>query len=328
VAAAAQVAAQQTQPAPSLTPAPVLPSRRSAAGGYWAALAGLLCLAALLPLPSRADYPALRALYEAQRQQLAHSAFHEPINLVSKLSDNYAQGEIYAVVATPFARLRTVFQTPADWCQLAILHVNIKACTYRDDTQPQLHFYVGRKEYETPDQAFSLDYRFKTESATPDHLAISLTAPDGPFGTGNYHILLEIIPLDAGHSFLHFDYSYNYNWVARLALDTYLATLGRDKVGFTVMGHDTQHQPVYIKGIQGIVERNAMRYFFAIQAMVKTIDTPPAERLTARFNTWYDLIQRYPRQLVEYTREEYLANKAQEYLNQQALQAGEKTAAD
>lgn len=323
MATPAQVAAQQTQPAPivTLVAAISVPRIQRRVGCLRRLLVAALALLALpVCAPSLADAQALRDLYAAQREKLAHNAFQAPINLVSEVTDNLARGEVYAVMTTPFATLRRIMSDPADWCELVILHVNVKACTYSAEPDVQLRFYIGHKEYETPDQAFALQYRFHIMQTTPEELSVTLFALEGPFGTSGYHMKLEAIPLDAGHSFLHFSYDYNYNWVSRLALEAYLATLGRNKVGFTVTGRDDKQDPIHIKGIQGIVERNSMRYFLAIQATLDSVNSSPQENMKARFKRWYELIQRYPRQLVDYTREEYLERKQKELANQRELQ--------
>jgi hypothetical protein len=52
-----------------------------------------------------------------------------------------------------------------------------------------------------------------------------------------------------------------------IAMKTYLATLGSSKVGFTVTRRQSNGQPEYIRGMRGLVERNAMRYYLAIDAL-------------------------------------------------------------
>ncbi|MDT4876423.1 hypothetical protein FQZ97_1118590 [compost metagenome] len=93
-----------------------------------------------------------------------------------------------------------------------------------------------------------------------------LEAEDGPLGTRRYRIKLEAVALDERRSFLHLSYSYAYGLAARLATQAYLATLGRNKVGFSIVAHDAEGQPVYIGGMRGVIERNTMRYYLAIEA--------------------------------------------------------------
>lgn len=287
-------------------------------------IACLALLATCFSAPLSADAQALRESYAAQRELLERNAFQAPINLTAQVTEDLAQGEVYAVMATPFDTLRAVLTKPDDWCRMIILHVNVKTCTYSAGTDTQLRLYVGHKEYEAPDQAYELQYRFRVTKSTPEELTVTLSAPEGPLGTRNYRMELEAVPLDAGRSFLHFSYTYNYNWLSRTALDVYLATLGRDKVGFSVTGRDENEQPIYIRGIQGIIERNSMRYFLAIQATLDSATTSAKDNMETRFRRWYELIQRYPRQLVEFTREEYLERKRLEYENQTQLQEPSK----
>ncbi len=115
-------------------------------------------------------------------------------------------------------------------------------------------------------------------------------------------------------------YAFGYGTLGRLALRAYLATLGSDKVGFTVTDRDAQGQPVYVGGVRGIVERNAVRYTFAVQAFLETRALPPAERFEASLERWFELTERFPRQLHEVERADYLADKRRERENQHALQ--------
>ena len=73
-----------------------------------------------------------------------------------------------------------------------------------------------------------------------------LNAKDGPLGTSDYRIQLEAIALPNAKTFLHLTYSYGFNFAGRLAMQTYLATLGRDKVGFTPTGKANAGQGGYV----------------------------------------------------------------------------------
>ena len=55
----------------------------------------------------------------------------------------------------------------------------------------------------------------------------------------------------------------------------YLATIGRDKVGFSIVGSRADGQPVYVHGTRGVIERNTMRYYVAIEAYLSTMALPP-----------------------------------------------------
>ena len=261
---------------------------------------------AIPPSPLLAKYPQLK-------DQLAHSLFGSPILLNSKTGNTYAQGEVYAVLDAPFAAIEETLSQPAQWCELAILHVNIKTCTYHGD---QLRFFVGRKHYQTPFQAYPLQYQFTKQPSDNHQLNIKLTAPEGPFNTSDYLIQLEAIPINAQTSFIHFQYRYKFGFMAKMAMQTYLATLGRDKVGFTQIGTNDDSEPIYIQGLQGVVERNVMRYIFAIESVLESRNSADEYRHTAQLVHWYAHIQKFPKQLADLTREEYMDNKQRERSNQ------------
>ncbi|MBU2408458.1 MAG: hypothetical protein KKC79_07380, partial [Gammaproteobacteria bacterium] len=132
----------------------------------------------------------------------------------------------------------------------------------------------------------------------------------GPLGTRRYRVVLEAIPAGEHRTFLHFGYAFEHNMLARMATTAYLATFGRHKLGFTVVGRQADGRLDHIRGLRGLVERNAMRYFLALDAHLAGIDAPPAQRLDRRLNRWFDGVERYPEQLGEVDRATYLAQKA------------------
>ena len=85
---------------------------------------------------------------------------------------------------------------------------------------------------------------------------------------------------------------------------------------------DGPQKPVYVKGVRGAMERNAVRYYLALLADMDTKKYPETGRFDKRINEWFSLTERYPRQLHELDREEYLAAKRREHSNQLKLQEG------
>lgn len=260
---------------------------------------------------------ALLAKYEQHQAELQQSTFGAPILLNAKIGKKQAQGEVYALLDTPFEKLSGLLSQPTHWCDVVILHINIKACTFAGD---QVHVYVGRKHYQTPARAFPLQYRFQATADSGDYLSVRLDAPKGPMGTSDYLITLEAIPLDAQRSFIRFQYQYRFGMMARLAMNTYMATLGQGKVGFTVTSTDAEGKPVHVEGLQGVVERNVMRYVIAIQSVLDNGAAANKQLNHVQFDQWYETTLKYPRQLAELNREEYLANKQRELGNQIMMQ--------
>jgi hypothetical protein len=86
----------------------------------------------------------------------------------------------------------------------------------------------------------------------------------------------------------------------------YLASSGRDKVGFSVVGKTAEGEPVYVRGVRGVVERNTMRYYLALEAYLDALDAPAAERVERRLRAFHAGLENYPRQLHELELGRYL----------------------
>ena len=139
----------------------------------------------------------------------------------------------------------------------------------------------------------------------------------GPLGTRDYHIRMAAVPLGSDRTFMHLNYSYGFGTAGRIAMQAYLATVGADKVGFTVTGREPNGAPQFIGGVRGAVERNAMRYYLAIDAFLDTMHLPADQQVERRINAWFSGTERYPRQLREMDRNTYVTMKRSEYERQQ-----------
>jgi len=113
-----------------------------------------------------------------------------------------------------------------------------------------------------------------------------LSADEGPLSTRDYRITLEAVPLDGGRTLLHLAYSYAFGFAGRVAMQAYLGTIASDKRGFTVVGRESDGQAIYIDGMRGLVERNTMRYYLAIEAFLGAQASPPQARLEKSLRDW------------------------------------------
>jgi len=254
---------------------------------------------------------ALRAAHQRMSGKLGRSSFGRPIQLDSQETADGLQGDIHAVVEHSLPAISAALKQSSQWCELLTLHINNRRC--RAGTTPQgqdmLTLFVVRR-YDVPvDQAFELPFVYRVASATPEYLSVEMNAASGPLGTSNYRVTLEAVALDDRRSFLHFSYSYDHNMMVRMATQAYLATFGRDKVGFTVEGKGADGQPEYIRGLRGLVERNAMRYFLTLDAYLSSGAGASAER---RARAWFAAAEQYPRQLHEVDLDTYLAIKRED----------------
>jgi hypothetical protein len=261
---------------------------------------------------------ALREKHAALEQQLQQNQFQQPLVIESTETAKGLKGDIYAVLDHPIGTVRTGLSDPAHWCDVLILHINTKFCQATTGSSgTTLNVHIGKKTNEELNDAKSVEFNYRLAAASPDYLEVLLDARDGPMGTSDYRIQLEAAPLPDGKTFLHLIFSYSVNLSGRLAIQTYLATIGRGKVGFTLAESGRNGEPEYIAGVRGLVERNTMRYYLAIDAYLDAANAAPSARFEKRLHNWFTATERYPRQLHEITQEEYLAMKRAEYARQQ-----------
>jgi hypothetical protein len=102
-------------------------------------------------------------------------------------------------------------------------------------------------------------------------------------------------------------------------MQTYLATIGRGKVGFTQTHKPPGTTPDYISGMRGVVERNTMRYYLAIDAYLDSLESPEKDQVQKRLDQWFSSTELYRRQLHELDRDDYLSMKHQEYARMKSL---------
>lgn len=263
---------------------------------------------------------ALRGHYTRLEPQLHNNAFGRPLVLQSSESAKGLTGDIYAVVAYPFATVSRGMKSPTHWCDVMILHINTKYCHAVAGPQgTSLRVNIGKKTIQAMADATRVEFHYSETRSLQNYFAITLTAREGPLGTSNYRIRLEAVELPDKQSFLHLTYAYGVGFAGRLAMQTYLATLGAGKVGFTRLDPGADGQTGYVAGVRGVVERNTMRYYLAIDSFLASQREPPAAQLEHRLQTWFSAVERYPRQLHEVERADYLAMKRAEVLRQQTL---------
>jgi hypothetical protein len=253
--------------------------------------------------------------------KLEKNSFGLPLFLESSEKDDNVHVDVYGIFNSPFSSVVNMLKVPANWCDIVSLHQNVKACTYTKLPDAwALTFYVGRKNYQPPEDAHQVIYRYRNVAQQQGYLDVMLDADIGPFGTKDHRMRFEAMSLDGRKTFVHVSYSYRDSVALRLAAKAYFATLGRDKAGFTVTGTDKNGEPVYIGGPRGSIERNAVRYYFAIQTFMNTLRYPEKSRFSKRISEWYDLTTPYKRQLYELDKKDYMTFKTDEHRNQLILQ--------
>jgi hypothetical protein len=283
----------------------------------------LLVLALLVPGIAAAagllGPAALQARHGSLAPELASNAFGGPLVLKSEEASRRIDGEVYAVLDHPFAKVSAALSDPLQWCDILILHLNTKYCRrIQEQGVTRLDVRVGKKEPQSIQSASRLDFTWQPPVSRPDYVAAILDSPDGPYDTRDYRLLAEAVPLDANRTFLHMGYALSHGAASEIAMQLYLGTIARDKVGFTRLQAPRADDNGYVGGMRGVVERNTMRYYLAIDAYLGSLAAPPGQQLDKRLRAWFDATEKYPRQLHEVERDAYLRMKRGEVDRQNA----------
>lgn len=282
----------------------------------------LICTAALPCAATAVSDPvgALREKHASLQEELWQNQFKRPLVLDSAESANRLKGDVYAIVDYSFGAVSTGLTDPDHWCDVLLLHLNTKYC--QAEVKPSgttLNVNVGTKAPEELADAPRLVFNYRVAAATREYFEIVLNAKEGPMGTSGYRISLKALALPNGKTFLYLVYSYAVSFSGRIAMQTYLGTIGNGKVGFSVIGKQADGQPDYIGGVRGLMERNTMRYYLAIDTFLGAASAAPAARPEKRLQDWFTATERYARQLHEMDRTTYVEMKRAEYARQQSV---------
>lgn len=286
-----------------------------------AMLSALAACALAAPVTAAADAGQLLARHEQLREQLRGSPFGRGLHIDSAEQPDSLHGEVFAVLDHSFATVSGALKDPARWCDILILPFNTKYChAVRRQDGPGLQVRIGRRFDQPVEQAYRLEFAYDNVAAGSDFFESRLKAAEGPVGTRDYRIAVAAVPLDGGkRTFLQLSYAYGFGSFGRMAMQAYLSTAGADKVGFTITGRDADGKPRFINGVRGAIERNAMRYYLAIDAYLDSLSAPPERRVEERIRRWFAATERFPRQLREMAWPTYATMKMQEHERQQTL---------
>ena len=256
--------------------------------------------------------------YHKIEKELEKSTLAIPLYVESSVSKNASHVDIYGSVNYPFGLIRNEFLLPTNWCEIVLPHPGIKACTYEKmHDRWLLNTYHVNKFSEPLEDAYQMKFVYRVSELQPVYFDIALTAHEGPSHTKNHQFGLEATPLDGGRTFIHLRYSFGYSTLGYLLMKVF----GGGEVGFSVIGTDSDGNPVYVGGLRGTVERDVACYYLAIMAYLDTLKIPTEQRFKKRVSQWYDLAALYKKQLLEMEEENYLTYKRQDRRSQQQLQS-------
>lgn len=256
----------------------------------------------------------LRARYQSLLPAFENNVFGAPLYIESEDKQGRISGAVYGVVYHHLDVLRAMVTSPPAWCDMLLLHPNIKYCTRREASNGDifLTIYAGSKHYMPPEDTRQSEYRVRLDGNGHDYLVANVSADRGPLDTSAYRLVLEAMPIDSDSTFIHVGFSYRYGPMTRALTATYFSTLGRNKVGFSIVRHNRQGQPIFVRGRAASLERTVMRAYLALQTWLEGQTKPEADRFEWRLRRWYFLTERYPRQLYEFEEKDYLDVKQRE----------------
>ncbi|MFV2055827.1 MAG: hypothetical protein ACC707_05130 [Thiohalomonadales bacterium] len=246
-----------------------------------------------------------------------------PISINTKYYSGAGSTQLLVISEIPYTAFKA-FLSQDKWCDALILQIHIKACIQK--SARILDVYLGSNDYAEPEDVFRFEYTLTKQTIHANYLYIAMSAQEGPLFSRDYRISLEIVPTADGKSLLNFELSAYFGFFTRAAIQAYLLTIGRNKVGFSILATDKVGQPVFQKGTKGILERNAMRYLLAFFAYLEV--NPDQERdkqwLDKSLRRWHHYTEVFREQLYEIDLEAYLVQKKAEYQNQLDLLNGVK----
>ncbi len=254
--------------------------------------------------------------YQELQEAARRGPFGFPLQVRSEERGNQVIAEALGIMDHPLQAFREAVTEPAPWCEFIPLNLNIKACTVQwDGKEPLLTLYIGGKGYLAPESASPQPYRFAVRARQAKYVSVSLSALQGLMGTKAHQLEFEAASV-AKKTVVALRSSYEQSAASKLATAIYLATVGRDKVGFSRDRIGPDGQANFVKGAQGMIERNLMRYYLILKAFLDTQKLPDDRRFEALIGEAYDLMEHYPAQLHEMERAEYLDVKRRERQNQ------------
>ena len=227
------------------------------------------------------------------------------------------KGDVYAIVDHPFAMVQQALQSAEHWCDILILHLNVKRCRASGGTPKMLNLSVGRKFDQPIEDAYQLNFTYRVVAATR-------RLPAGAAERRRRPAQHQELP-HPGRGGAGRRQAQRHPHVVRLRLRLRRADGDADLPGDARQPQGRLHhprpqadgKPVYQGGVLGLLERNTMRYYLAIDAYLSAYALPAGEQAERRIREWYASTERYAEQLHEMEQNEYLEMKRKEMRRQQ-----------
>jgi cardiolipin synthase len=227
------------------------------------------------------------------------------------------EGRRLRVVEHPFSTVQQALVSPEHWCDILILHLNVKRCKASAGGR-------RRRSASTSAASSTSRSRMRTSSTQVSRRCVERRLPAGAPERRRRPAQHEELPYP-GRGGADRGEAHRHSHVVRVRLrirgedgDADLSRHARQRQGRL---HDRRQEadgkPVYQAGVLGLLERNTMRYYLAIDAYLSAYGLPAAEQPEKRIREWYASTERYAQQLHEMDEAEYLDMKRKEMRRQQ-----------
>lgn len=242
------------------------------------------------------------------------------IYIESKDDDKHLAIELYVYMTYQYRDISGLLASTESLCELFMLILNVKGCVHGNKKgERTIRLYAGSKGYTPKYRIMQLNALHRVEHRDQHYILARLMAKADKSGNREFEASMEATSYKSG-TLVHIMALYRPTFASRIATGTYLRTLGRKKVGFSVIGKGKSGEPVYIKGMPAMIERNAVRSILALEACLAHRESDEQVRLQSRLARWAKLTASHPRQLYVMSQTEYISMKIREQDRQKQWQ--------
>src|ERR1700690_1509362 len=141
------------------------------------------------------DKPLLEKYHEIE-SELKISSLGLPVHMESFVGSNSSNVDIYGTVKYPFDLIKNKLQMPSGLCDIFMLTINIRACTYEKiDNDWLITVYNVKKYYDPVEDAFPIRFKHLATDQQQKQFRISLIAKEGPLSTKDHQFQIEAVQL-------------------------------------------------------------------------------------------------------------------------------------
>jgi hypothetical protein len=106
--------------------------------------------------------------YHKIEKELEKSSLTIPFYLESSVSKNASHVDIYGTIKYPFDIVENELQLPTNWCDIVLLHSNVRASTYKKVNDTWLLTLYNVKKFQDPlKNAYPMNFEYRVIAQQP-----------------------------------------------------------------------------------------------------------------------------------------------------------------